>query len=118
LLSNAIKYSPMGGDILIKSTREGNAIHVSILDHGTGIASEFLENIFTPYHRINDTSTRYIQGTGLGLSLVREIIHQHEGKIWVESTLDQGSTFHFSLPLPRETFDTSNEEMHLEVQAG
>jgi len=103
LLSNAIKYSPTGGDILIKSTREGESVHVSIQDHGDGIASEFIENIFTPYHRIHSTSTRYIQGTGLGLSLVQEIIQLHEGKIWVESTPGQGSTFHFSLPLSRET---------------
>ena len=105
LLSNAIKYSPMGGDILIKSSREGESVHVSIQDHGIGIAPEFIESIFTPYHRVNSTSTRYIQGTGLGLSLVREIILLHEGKIWVESTPGQGSTFHFSLPLSRGTFN-------------
>jgi PAS domain S-box-containing protein len=105
LLSNAIKYSPMGGDILIKSSREGKFVHVSIQDHGIGIASEVIENIFTPYHRIDSASTRYIQGTGLGLSLVREIIHQHEGNIWVESAPGYGSTFHLSLPLPEETFN-------------
>jgi len=115
LLSNAIKYSPMGGDILIKSSREANAVHVSIQDHGIGIASEFIENIFTPYHRVDSTSTRYIQGTGLGLSLAREITLLHEGKIWVESIPGHGSTFHFSLPLPRETFNTSTEEMRLEA---
>ena len=115
LLSNAIKYSHNGGDILIKSSREGEAVHVSIQDHGTGIAPEFIESIFTPYHRVNSSSTRYIQGTGLGLSLVREIVLLHEGKVWVESTLGHGSTFHFSLPLSRGTFNASNEEMHLEV---
>ena len=72
LLSNAIKYSPNGGDILIKSSREGEAIHVSIQDHGTGIAPEDIEDIFTPYHRIDSTTTRYIQGTGLGLSMVQK----------------------------------------------
>ena len=102
ILSNAIKYSPMGGDILIKSSKEGNSVYVSIQDHGTGIAPEFIANIFKPYQRINSTSTRYIQGTGLGLSLAQEIIHQHKGKIWAESTPEHGSTFHFSLPLSND----------------
>jgi signal transduction histidine kinase/PAS domain-containing protein len=115
LLSNAIKYSPMGGDIIIKSSREGKSVHVSIQDYGTGIAPEFIENIFTPYHRVNSISTRYIQGTGLGLSLVQEITLLHDGKIWVDSTLGHGSTFHLSLPLSREALDTSTEEIHLEV---
>ena len=115
LLSNAIKYSPNGGDILIQSSREGEAVHVSIQDHGIGIAPEFIEDIFTPYHRVNSSTTRYIQGTGLGLSLVREIVLLHEGKVWVESTLGHGSTFHLSIPLSGGTFNASNEETHLEV---
>lgn len=111
LLSNAIKYSPMGGEILITSRGEENAVHVSIQDQGLGISSKNLENIFTPYHRSNSTSTYHIQGTGLGLVLVREILSLHQGTIWVESTLGHGSTFHFSLPLTRETLPLSNEEM-------
>ena len=114
LLSNAIKYAPMGGDILITSSKKGNEVHVSIQDHGIGIAPEAIKNIFTPYHRVNSSSTRYIQGTGLGLSLVSEIIHQHDGTIWVESTPGHGSTFHLSFPLPREAFNVSNEEIELE----
>ncbi len=110
VLSNAIKYSPIGGDILIKSSKEGKSVHVSIQDHGIGIASEDIKNIFTSYHRIDSNSTRYIQGTGLGLSMVHEIIHLHEGKIWVESTPGHGSTFHLSLPLSREIFNAPNEE--------
>ena len=102
ILSNAIKYSPMGGDILIKSSREGNAVHVSIQDYGIGIASKDIQNVFTSYHRINSTSTRYIEGTGLGLSIAFEIIKLHKGKLWVESSPGHGSTFHLSLPLTRE----------------
>ncbi|MBA2392185.1 MAG: GAF domain-containing protein [Ktedonobacteraceae bacterium] len=108
VLSNAIKYSPMGGDILIISRREGTSVHVSIQDQGTGIASERLETIFTPYNRIASEQTRYIQGTGLGLSLARETIHLHEGTIWVESIVGHGSTFHISLPFVRV-----NEEIGL-----
>ncbi|MBA2392685.1 MAG: hypothetical protein H0V70_08050 [Ktedonobacteraceae bacterium] len=81
LLSNAIKYSPIGGDILIKSSREGNHVHVSIQDQGPGIAPEAIETIFTLYHRSNSATTRHIEGTGLGLSLVREIISLHNGNV-------------------------------------
>jgi signal transduction histidine kinase len=84
---------------------------VSVQDYVIGIAPERVKNIFTPYHRTGSTSTRYIEGMGLGLSLTREIIHLHEGKIWVESTPGHGSTFHFSLPLTREILPLSNEEM-------
>jgi signal transduction histidine kinase len=105
VLSNAIKYSPMEGDILIKSSKEGNSAHISIQDHGIGIAPEDIKNIFTSYHRIDSASTRYIQGTGLGLSMALEIIRLHEGNLWVESDLGHGSTFHLSLPLSREALN-------------
>ena len=109
LLSNAIKYSPAGGEILLISRKEQDHIHISIQDQGMGIPEEALEDIFTPYSRIELEKTRYIRGTGLGLSVVREIISLHGGKIWVESTPGHGSTFHFSLPLTREVSNASTE---------
>lgn len=99
LLSNAIKYSPDGGDILITSQRAGNCVCVSIQDSGIGIPAEALEKVFLPYNRVNSEQTRYIQGTGLGLPIVHQIIQMHNGTVSVESTLGQGSTFHFTLPL-------------------
>jgi signal transduction histidine kinase len=99
ILSNALKYSPAGGNILLSSQKEQESIHISIQDQGIGIAEEALKNIFEPYSRIDLERTRFIGGTGLGLSLVREIINLHGGTIWVESTLGGGSTFHFLLPL-------------------
>src|SRR6266516_3281123 len=108
LLSNAIKYSPAGGEILLISRKEQDRIHISIQDQGMGIPEEALEDIFTPYSSIELEKTRYIRGTGLGLSVVREIISLHEGKLWVESTLGHGSTFHFSLPLTREVSNASS----------
>jgi len=98
LLSNAVKYSPNGGTLLVKSQLEEQSVHVQVQDHGTGIPAAALEKLFTPFYRVESTSSRYIQGTGLGLPIVKEIIAMHNGRVWVESVLGQGSTFHFSLP--------------------
>ncbi|HTK08877.1 MAG TPA: ATP-binding protein [Ktedonobacteraceae bacterium] len=99
LVSNAVKYSPNGGDIVLSSKLEGELIHVSIADQGVGIPPEALEDVFVPYNRLESGKTHYIQGTGLGLAIVREIIQMHAGNVWVESMLGEGSTFHFTLPL-------------------
>jgi PAS domain S-box-containing protein len=98
LLSNAIKYSPAGGEILVTSQLEDEHIHIQVQDHGIGMSAEALEKLFTPFYRVETTTTRYIQGTGLGLPIVKEIIEMHQGNVWTESTLGEGSTFHFSFP--------------------
>jgi len=110
LLSNAVKYSPTGGEILLSSQREQNGIHISIQDQGIGIAEEDQKNIFAPYSRIDSEKTRFIQGTGLGLSLVHEIINLHGGTTWVTSTPGCGSTFHFFLPLISTVLEASSEQ--------
>ncbi len=99
LLSNALKYSPGGGEILVGSRAEQGTVLVWVQDHGVGIPSEFLEEVFVPYCRIDAGTTRYIKGTGLGLSISRQIIQMHGGHISVESSLGQGSRFYFTLPL-------------------
>jgi signal transduction histidine kinase len=99
LLSNALKYSPGGGEILVGSRAEQGTALVWVQDHGVGIPSEFLEEVFVPYCRIDAGTTRYIKGTGLGLSISRQIIQMHGGHISVESSLGQGSRFYFTLPL-------------------
>ncbi len=99
LLSNAVKYSPNGGEILLSSQRKQEMLQISIQDQGIGIPVKAQENVFRPYNRIGSEKTRYIQGIGLGLSVVREIISLHGGTIWVKSTPEHGSTFYFTLPL-------------------
>lgn len=99
LLSNAVKYSPAGGTILIQSHLEDDVVHFSIQDHGAGLTPENVERLFIPYNRIDTEGNRHIKGTGLGLVIIREICELHHGKVWVESTQGQGSTFHITLPL-------------------
>ena len=111
LLSNAIKYSPNGGEILITSRLEEEQVHIQVQDHGIGMPEHALKNLFTPFYRIETTSTRYIQGTGLGLPIVKEIMEMHQGNVWAESTLGQGSTFHITFPFT-EVACTLDVPMH------
>lgn len=99
LLNNAITYSPQGGEIRISTAGGNRQAEVTMDDQGMGIAAGALEKIFDRYARIESNAHRYIQGTGLGLPLVREIVELHGGRVWAESTPGQGSRFRFTLPL-------------------
>ncbi len=100
LLSNAIKFTKNGG-IIVKSQNEisKNHILVSIIDTGKGIANENIPKLFQKFHQIESAQDNEEGGTGLGLAICKEIISRHGGKIWVESKLGQGSSFHFILPI-------------------
>ena len=81
------------------STRvEGSTVHIVVRDHGMGIPEAALETIFERYGRVQSLATRHIQGTGLGLPIVRQIVQLHGGAVWVESTVGEGSVFHVTLP--------------------
>ena len=97
-LSNAIKYSPEAGTILIHTEEQNGRIKVSVKDHGIGISAQNLEKVFEKYYRIEDHPIQF-QGLGIGLFISYEIIQRHHGKIWAESELGKGSTFNFSLPV-------------------
>jgi signal transduction histidine kinase len=99
LLSNAVKYSPGGGEIAVTTRVEGEMVHVFVRDAGMGIPVDSLEKVFERYSRLESGATRYIQGTGLGLPISRQIVEMHGGRAWVESTLGEGSVFQFTLPL-------------------
>ncbi len=98
LLTNAIKYSPDGGDILVTSRVSEAFVEVSVRDHGVGIAPEFADQLFSRYERYEKNSNKIV-GTGLGLAIARQIVQLHGGRIWVDSKVGEGSDFHFTLPL-------------------
>ncbi|MFL6300302.1 MAG: response regulator [Terriglobales bacterium] len=99
LLSNAVKYSPQGGEIKVSARAEAGEAVVSISDHGIGIPAEAMPFLFSKFFRVNNGAHREIGGTGLGLSLVKQIVLAHRGRVWAESLPGQGSTFHFTLAL-------------------
>jgi two-component system, chemotaxis family, CheB/CheR fusion protein len=95
-LSNAVKYSPKGSNIEVHCNEADGMIEVSVKDDGIGIKPRDQEKLFDRYYRVENSKT---SGFGLGLYLSAEIIQRHNGKVWIESILDKGSTFYFSLPL-------------------
>ncbi len=100
LVSNAIKYSPGGGPVRLAAERRNGGVRVSVSDRGLGIPDGQQEKIFQRFFRVDSTDTRSIGGTGLGLSLAREIVRAHRGEIGFESRERHGSTFWFDLPAP------------------
>jgi len=100
LLSNAIKYSPKKAKIGIEAKSKDNLISVSVVDNGYGIPEESLNRIFDKFYRVTESEVdNEEEGTGLGLSLCREIISRHGGKITVKSKLGVGSVFSFTIPI-------------------
>lgn len=98
LVSNAIKYSPDGGDVTIGASATADIVTLWVRDQGIGISPEFQEKIFERFFRVDNSDRRKVGGAGLGLTLVREIVATHGGRAWVESAPGKGSTFFISLP--------------------
>jgi PAS domain S-box-containing protein len=102
LLSNALKFSERGGRVWLGGERVGDELIVQVRDVGRGIPTNRLDSIFGRFAQVDATDSREKGGTGLGLYICRTIVEQHGGRIWVESSLGTGSTFHFALPLSVE----------------
>ena len=98
LLDNGIKFTPANGRVIVSVKREGeNLIIVSVTDTGIGIPSAHVDEIFEPFHQLDGSTTRRYGGTGLGLSLVRQIVEAHGSMLEVQSIEGRGSTFKFPL---------------------
>jgi len=97
LISNAIKYSPAGGDIELDLKENHNKVRFQVSDHGLGIPKEELPYIFEPFRRVR-TAQEGVPGVGLGLSVVRRIVNAHHGSIEVDSRVGEGTTFRVDLP--------------------
>lgn len=98
LISNAIKYSPDGGRIMVRVADGGGALHFAVSDQGLGIPEEHLEKVFQRFHRVHSGDSQRVGGTGIGLFLTKSLVEAHGGAIRVESTVGRGSTFHFTIP--------------------
>ncbi|HEY4688141.1 MAG TPA: ATP-binding protein [Anaerolineae bacterium] len=98
LLDNAIKFSPDGGDIVVKVEREGPHAVISVKDPGVGIESDVVAHIFDRFHLLDKKGDHLFGGIGIGLPLVRAVVQHHDGTIRLESEPGQGSTFTVQLP--------------------
>ncbi len=99
LLDNAIKYAPPGTEVLISARRAGRRLSISVTDQGPGIPAGELTKVFDRMYRIEQRLTSGVGGIGLGLSICQRLVEAHGGRIWAESELGKGSTFHFTLPI-------------------
>jgi two-component system phosphate regulon sensor histidine kinase PhoR len=107
LLDNAIKYTPTHGNVVVcafladkgmPGSKDGKAkVQVDVRDNGLGIEAKYLPRIFERFYRVDKARSRELGGTGLGLSIVKHIVQLHGGEIWVDSQVNQGSTFSFTL---------------------
>jgi two-component system phosphate regulon sensor histidine kinase PhoR len=119
LIENALKYGKAGGRIRVGAQLLETEVEFSVKDFGPGIAFEHLERIFERFYRVDKARSRESGGTGLGLAIVKHIVEAHGGRIWAESELGSGATFHFTLPLARTTDGAKNvAETHQTVQQG
>ena len=124
LVSNAIKFTPKGKNITIKSELKnadeittnsyfeneikqlnGNYIVVSVIDEGIGIKKENLLKAFDKFTQIENSLSRKVGGTGLGLPIARQLVKAHRGAIWCDSAEEKGSSFHFALPVSAENIE-------------
>ena len=99
LLSNAIKYTPQNGFITVDITRDESNIRVSVKDSGMGIPKNKIDNIFDRFSQVDEFFNRKYEGSGIGLSLVKNLVEMHGGYIKVNSEINKGSEFIFAIPI-------------------
>jgi signal transduction histidine kinase len=100
LIGNAVKFTPAQGRITVSASRNGKgSVQVSVSDTGPGIAPDEKDKIFDKFYQIAQLGDVKPKGTGLGLAICKALVELHGGNIWVESQVNHGSTFYFTLPL-------------------
>lgn len=99
LLSNAVKYSPDAHSVIVRVSADQEYAIVSVQDFGKGIAEVHQQKIFERFYQVSDTEDKPFSGLGIGLYISSQVIKQHQGRIWVESSKGAGATFYFTLPL-------------------
>lgn len=108
LIENSLKYAKVGKRIRVGARSLGAEVEFIVEDFGPGIASEHLERIFERFYRVDKARSRESGGTGLGLAIVKHIVLAHGGRIWAESELGAGASFHFTLPLVQSSFPAAD----------
>lgn len=98
LLNNSLKFTAAGGSVSIATEKVGDRVEIKLADTGKGISKEHLPHVFDRFWQAKETAH---QGTGLGLAIAKGIVEAHNGKIWVESEIGIGTTFHFTLPVAK-----------------
>jgi signal transduction histidine kinase len=99
LISNALKFTPKGGTVVLSAHEEGDkSVEISIRDTGIGMTRAMVENLFCLDVQTTRAGTEHEPSSGLGLYLCKDFVDKHGGTIWVESEVGKGSTFHFTLP--------------------
>lgn len=99
LVDNAIKFSYENGFIKIAARKKGDFVEITVADTGIGIKTEDQNKLFKPFSQVDSFSSKQYQGTGLGLSLVKQIVHLHHGYVWFHSKYGEGSIFAFTIPI-------------------
>jgi two-component system sensor histidine kinase VicK len=105
IISNALKYSPEGGEVTFSIIEQSEKIIVSISDEGVGIPKENIGKIFDRFYRVDKARTRKLGGTGLGLAIAKEMVNAHGGSIWALSEEGNGTVISFSLPYEKTEED-------------
>jgi len=109
IVSNAIKFTPSGGDVLLTVYADEQNVTTLVRDTGIGIPAEDLPRIFERFYRVDKARSRQMGGTGLGLAIAHQIIESHGGRIWAESELGQGTVIGFSLPIAAAREEAGND---------
>lgn len=108
LLNNAIKYNRQGGTVWLSARGDGDSVRITVRDNGRGVPAQDLPRVFDAFYRADENSAAKIEGTGLGLSVVKGVVDKHGGQITVESEPDQGTTFQVTLPRDPTTVQPSD----------
>jgi signal transduction histidine kinase len=108
LVTNALKYTPAGGAVMVRGTEDDAGFRLEVRDTGVGIAREHLDRIFDKFVQVRNTAGTTPGSVGLGLAIAKEIVEMYGGRIWVESEVGQGSTFGFVLPTRRPLSPAQN----------
>ena len=110
LIENSIKYTESGGEIWVGVRADGDNVLINVTDTGMGISPDNLTHIFQKFYRVDNSATRTIGGTGLGLYIVKERVEAMGGRVWAESAFGEGSTFYVSLPrISQEEYDRQKQ---------